>query len=254
MFEHVFVSDAVKPVRPGALLASLAGEVGLVALAVLVPLLFTEALPEGWWARQEFQPLAPPGRPVSEVPATPAPKGPTPARQLAPSGKLFEPAHYPAQPKMVIDPEEGPAAAWSEAGYGVAGGIGIPGIAGNPVIEQTIRAIPAPAPPAPRESAPVVREARVRVGGNVQPPAPVSTPQPAYPPLARAARIEGVVQLEAVIGTDGRIHGLRVVQGHPLLAEAAVEAVRRWIYRPPSLNGDPVEMVMYVDVRFSLGR
>lgn len=83
---------------------------------------------------------------------------------------------------------------------------------------------------------------------------PLRTPDPVYPELARRARIEGVVVLEAVIGAEGAVRSIRRISGHPLLTEAAIQAVSAWLFEPPRLNGDPVEMVMVVDVRFTLGR
>jgi len=76
--------------------------------------------------------------------------------------------------------------------------------------------------------------------------------QPTYPPLARSARIQGTVVLQAVISTQGTIENLRVVTGHPLLAPAAIEAVRQWRYRPYILNNDPVEVETQITVNFSL--
>jgi len=75
---------------------------------------------------------------------------------------------------------------------------------------------------------------------------------PDYPPLARMARVQGTVRLEAVISTDGRIQNLRVLTGHPLLVNAALEAVARWRYQPTLLNGEPVEVVTEIDVNFTL--
>jgi protein TonB len=80
------------------------------------------------------------------------------------------------------------------------------------------------------------------------------TPQPVYPEVARRVRVEGTVRLEAIIATDGTIEGIRLIQGHPLLVQAAIAAVRNWRYTPPTLNGEPVEMLMYVDVNFKLGQ
>ena len=76
--------------------------------------------------------------------------------------------------------------------------------------------------------------------------------EPVYPPLARAARISGAVELTGVIATDGRIRELRVVSGHPLLAKAALEAVRQWVYEPTVLNGEPVEVIAPITVHFQL--
>ena len=64
---------------------------------------------------------------------------------------------------------------------------------------------------------------------------------PVYPPLARTARVQGMVKLEGVISTEGRIERLRVISGHPLLVQAAVDAVKQWLYRPTLLSGKPVE-------------
>lgn len=76
--------------------------------------------------------------------------------------------------------------------------------------------------------------------------------QPAYPPLARAARIQGVVVLAAIIGKEGTIENLHVLSGHPMLTAAAIDAVRQWRYRPYILNGEPVEVETQITVNFSL--
>jgi len=88
----------------------------------------------------------------------------------------------------------------------------------------------------------------------VRPPSLVYRPQPVYPILARLTRTSGTVRLQCVIGTDGRIANLTFVSGHPLLVKAAMDAVRQWRYRPTLLNGEPVEVVMNVDVNFRLGQ
>ena len=75
---------------------------------------------------------------------------------------------------------------------------------------------------------------------------------PTYPPLARAARIQGQVVLQAVISKQGTIENLRVLSGHPMLVPAAIEAVRQWRYRPYILNNEPVEVETQITVNFSL--
>jgi protein TonB len=82
----------------------------------------------------------------------------------------------------------------------------------------------------------------------------VNQPKPSYPPLARQARIQGVVKFNAVIGRDGTIQNLTLVSGHPLLVPSATEAVRQWRYQPTLLNGDPVEVVTQIDVNFTLSQ
>jgi len=76
--------------------------------------------------------------------------------------------------------------------------------------------------------------------------------KPNYPALAKQARIQGSVVLQAAIGKDGSIQNLRLVSGHPMLAPAAIEAVKQWKYRPYFLNGEPVEVDTQITVNFTL--
>jgi protein TonB len=76
--------------------------------------------------------------------------------------------------------------------------------------------------------------------------------QPDYPSLARQVRVQGQVVLRAVISREGTIENLQVLRGHPMLVRAAVDAVRRWRYRPYVLNGEPVEVETEVTVNFVL--
>jgi protein TonB len=75
---------------------------------------------------------------------------------------------------------------------------------------------------------------------------------PTYPPLARSARIQGTVVLQAMISKLGTIENLRLLFGHPMLAPAAIEAVRQWRYRPYILNNEPVAVETRITVNFSL--
>ena len=83
----------------------------------------------------------------------------------------------------------------------------------------------------------------IKVGGSVQMAKLIHKVTPAYPALARAARISGVVHLIGTIGKDGTIRNLQLIGGHPMLARAALEAVQQWIYEPTLLNGEPVEVI-----------
>jgi protein TonB len=76
--------------------------------------------------------------------------------------------------------------------------------------------------------------------------------EPEYPALARHAHVGGVVQLRAIIGRDGTVQNLILVSGQPLLVEAAMDAVKQWVYKPAYLNGVPVEVVTEVSVHFYL--
>jgi len=108
---------------------------------------------------------------------------------------------------------------------------------------------PSPSPAPPKSGRPM----RIRIGGNVQRPRLISQTQPIYPTLARAARIQGTVVLDAIIRKDGSVGELRVISGHPLLVRAAEDAVQRWRYQPTLLNGEPVEVETTVTVTFELG-
>ena len=105
---------------------------------------------------------------------------------------------------------------------------------------------PGPAPTSPSGMTPV------RVGGNVKTPAKVKDVPPVYPPDALAARIGGVVILEATIDTDGRVYDAKVLRSIPLLDNAALEAVRQWEFTPTELNGMRVPVIMTVTVNFTL--
>ena len=95
---------------------------------------------------------------------------------------------------------------------------------------------------------------RITIGGNVQQAKLVSQARPVYPPEAKQARVQGVVQLQAIIGTDGHVASLSVIGGHPLLVPAAVEAVSQWVYQQTLLNGVPVEVITQIDVNFTLSQ
>lgn len=108
---------------------------------------------------------------------------------------------------------------------------------------------------APPPDTPVIAEKpvqRVRVGGQVNPPVQLTKANPVYPQLAKQARIQGTVKLQAVISTSGRILNLQLLSGHPLLVPAAVEAVRTWTYQPLRLNGELYEAVTTIEVNFTL--
>ena len=76
--------------------------------------------------------------------------------------------------------------------------------------------------------------------------------QPQYPPLARQARVQGMVVLRAMISRQGKIENLQVVSGHPLLVQSAINAVFEWRYRPYYLNNQPVEVETWITVNFTL--
>ena len=137
---------------------------------------------------------------------------------------------------------------------GVVGGVpgGVPGgqmgsVLGG-VIGGVLSAAAPPPPPPPKPQTPK----RIRVGGQVESARLIFQPKPEYPPLAKMARIQGVVRLDALISKDGTIQDLKVLSGHPLLVKSAIEAVQRWRYQPTLLNGEAVEVATEIDVNFTL--
>ncbi len=255
MFEYAFVEAHGRTARPYTFVVSVAGQVGLIALSILLPLVFVDSLPQGRWLVR----LLAPGRPLTSEAPIPVSGPKASLRRATSSAKVYQPVRFPPQPVIIVDPE-----AVADAGpvsgdrFGVPFGTGDPQVALAPAIADALKT-PVPAPPPTRVEAPVAKPdpapvALLRVGGNVRPPAPVYTPLPEYPILARQVRAFGVVHLEAIIATDGTVRSVQLLQGHPLLAPAALAAVRRWRYTPPTLNGDPIEILLYVDVRFELDR
>ena len=131
-------------------------------------------------------------------------------------------------------------------GSGVMGGVpgGVPGGSMGGVIGGMINSTAA----IPKVATPQ----RVRVSTGVATGLLIKKVQPNYPPLARQARIQGSVVLQAEISKDGTIQNLQLISGHPMLAPAAIEAVKQWRYKPYLLNGEPVAVDTQVVVNFTL--
>ena len=106
-----------------------------------------------------------------------------------------------------------------------------------------------------RSSSPLpshARESVLRIS-SIEPGMILRRVEPTYPAAAKLARVQGEVVLQAQIGTDGTVEGLRVVNGHPMLAPAALAAVEQWLFRPYRLNGAPIAVEARITVRFVLG-
>jgi TonB family protein len=159
MFDQTFVDGTQKTKKPYTILLSLCLQVGLIGIAILIPLIYTQTLPN---AQLKSMLVAPP--------PPPKPKGPQ------------------------------------------------------------------------------------RIGGNVMEANLLRKVQPIYPPLAKSARVQGTVEFTATISKEGNIENLQLVRGHPLLVNAAKEAVLQWKYRPTMLNGSPVEVITDIIVNFTLSQ
>jgi protein TonB len=167
------------------------------------------------------------------------------------AGKLMAPKSIPKDIANIKEEELPPPSS-----SGVVGGVvgGIPGGAAGGVLGGVLGGIPTAAPPPPPVKEKAATPSRIRVGGNVQQANLIRKVTPLYPPLAKQARIQGVVRFTAIIGKDGTIQNLQLVSGHPLLVEAAKQAVSQWQYKPTLLNGDPVEVVTTIEVNFTLSQ
>ncbi|MGE5569934.1 MAG: energy transducer TonB [Rhodospirillales bacterium] len=171
-------------------------------------------------------------------------------------GKLVAPVRPPARARMIVDPA--PPQYFGEGGStGIVGGIDRPGLGTDGVVgsilTSTVEAVEPP-PPAPVVTPVKAKPERIKLGGNIVEARLIDRVIPPYPALARRARIEGAVRLRAVISRDGRVQEISLIEGHPLLVPAAVEAVRQWRYRPTMLNGEPVEVDTEITVFFTLSR
>ncbi|HEY3441543.1 MAG TPA: energy transducer TonB [Paludibaculum sp.] len=251
MFEQSFVQATATTHRGAPVALSLLLQASVIGTGILIPLLNPDLLPSAMMGNTLF--LAPPAPAPAAPPSTPATGPITRALRQLRDGVLMMPVTIP---NKVANIEEPPDAA--ATGVGVPGAI-FAGQGGGSVVESLVRSMTrTEAPPAPvaavkepERARPIVRS---RVGGNVQDALVISRKIPEYPALARSMRVEGKVVFQAVIGTAGTIQQLQLVSGHPLLVQAAMDAVRQWRYRPTMLNGDPIEVDTVISVSFTLNR
>jgi protein TonB len=243
MFEDLVVSspNPSKTNKPWTVVLSMVFQITFLAILILIPLIYTEALPRAMMSTLLVAPPPPPPPPPPPAAAVVKIK---PQVHLMDAGKLVAPKVIPKDVKIIKEEEPDMGA------VGVSGGVpgGVPGGQMGGVIGGVIGGMGgAPPPPRPTQS-------RIRHGGNVQAARLVNKVQPSYPPLARQTRISGTVRLHAIIGKDGSVQQLEVMSGHPLLVQAALDAVRQWKYQPTTLNGDAVEVDTTIDVIFSLNQ
>ena len=258
MFETATLSYGPPSKRVWTTAMGFTGQAVLIGCAVLAPLISPQTLGRAFLVTALVTPGAPPPPP----PPGPriVPRSPHAAATQIFRNLLTEPVNIPRIAASIID-EEPPVAAGS--GPGVQGGVpgaGREGVQGGllpGLLEEGARIAavvhppevvnrePAKAPPVPVKP-PRITQLRMAT--------PILKVEPVYPPLAKQARVSGVVELLGVLGTDGRIHELKVLRGHPLLINAALEAVRQWIFQPTLLNGQAVEVAAPITVNFILNQ
>jgi protein TonB len=171
------------------------------------------------------------------------------------AGRLMAPKSVPREIATIREDElPPPSSGVGGVVGGVAGGVGggaVGGVLGG-IIGGIPTAAPPPPPPPPvkKDAAPI----RIKVGGNVQGAMILKKTPPLYPQLAKSARVSGVVHLAAIISKEGTIQELHSLGGPALLIQAAMDAVKQWVYRPTMLNGEPVQVETTIDVNFTLNQ
>ncbi len=236
MFEDSILQSKNKQGR--SMMVSFLLQIFVVAVLILIPLIYTEALPKGSLTTLLVAPPPPP--------PPPPPPAAVPVKVIhvvseIQNNQLRMPTKIPQKIQMVKE-DTAPAEAPDSGVIGGVGGAGgaVGGIIGGIISSTPMATVRAAAPQ------------RVRVSSGVAQGQLLSKTQPAYPPLARQARIQGSVLLSAIIGKDGTIQNLKVLSGHPMLTQSALDAVKQWRYKPYLLNGEPVEVETQVQVNFTL--
>lgn len=242
-------SSTRAPRRLGDFAVSAGLQLLFLAAMLLIPLYFTQVL--------DIQLL---NKTLIVVPPpAPAPPPPlAPARSVAPKTRTSTVLATLVVPKVIPnhiaqiseEPKEKDLEAGIDLGAGVSGGVagGIPGGQLGGVLGG---ASAGPVRPAAIDSAP---KTPIRVGGKVKPPRVLFAPDPVYPILARQARISGAVVIDAVIDAQGNVVEMQAVSGQPILAKAAMEALRRWKYEPTILGSEPIPVRLLVTITFESHR
>jgi protein TonB len=224
--------------RMSTTILSFFGQFLLIGILILIPLIYTDALPKSMTMTFLVAPPPPP-------PPPPPPAAPVKVVKMVSevvNGQLRTPTKIPQKVQMIKEEEAPP-----DLGGGVPGGVpgGIPGGSAGGVIGGILSSTRVDVPK-------VATPQRVRVSSGVSTGLLIRKVSPTYPQLAKQARIQGQVVLQAEISKDGTITNLQLISGHPMLAPAAIEAVKQWRYKPYLLNGEPVAVETQVIVNFSL--
>jgi protein TonB len=257
MFETATFSYGPSNKRLWTTAMGFTGQAVLIGCALLAPLVSPQTLGRAFLVTG----LVAPGAPPAPLPPGPKPEA-MPSRGAAPpttKKTMIEPVLANAPPIAVtlIDPPEA-ARGGPERPGSVVGGTGEGGSGGGSnLITEITRVVPVVRPPEVVNRPPVtvatpqVKPPRIT---SIRMATPIYKVDPIYPHLAKVAGVSGVVELLGVLGTDGRIHELKVLRGHPLLVGSALDAVRQWIFEPTLLNGQAVEVAAPITVNFILKR
>jgi protein TonB len=255
MFEQSILANGKNGRRVWTTCAGVTGEALLVGLAAIVPMVFPQALPGLKSIAIAYLPTVPPPPPGPQE--KPAVTHAEPRRSDVPR-PFTAPPKIPDRVATILDPpEEKDATVGVSGGMNLGSGPGVPGGIDLTRLFAVDRPVPVVRPPEPRPPVPA-RELekpiqRIRISA-IQPSQLLVAVKPVYPPIAKAAHISGVVELDAVIGVNGRLSEIQVKSGNPLLVPAALDAVKQWVYKPTYLGGDPVEVATTIVVTFILNQ
>jgi periplasmic protein TonB len=247
MFEPMRSENRNMVVRMMSMLLSAAVHTAIIGTMIIVPMVFTSALQTG----ELFMiSLAPPRLPTAPQPPVPPVAGKPELTTVVSHGKIdYAPPAIPEGIDVSTDHFPGLPADADYVFEGVMTGIPLPGQ--RPEGGVSLRdLLPAAGPP---QLAPPERPVEItpmRVGVDIQASKLIVRVDPLYPEIARRTRTTGTVELDAVIDEEGNVSALRLVSGHPFLADAAMKAVARWKYSPTILNGEPVPVTATIKVRF----
>jgi periplasmic protein TonB len=205
---------------------------------VLIPLIYTEALPG-------VHPMATWSTPSPPPPARVAAAPKALVHQVSMADLTKEPDIIPTTITKVKDR---PVLVSIDVPSGVPGTV--PGGQSEGPIGDIFNSMSDNRTPPPAAKA--LTPPRIRVSRGIERAKIIYQPEPDYPALAKMARVQGTVRFEALIAKDGTIQDLKVLSGHPLLVQSALAAVQQWRYQPTLLNGQPVEVETEIDVNFTL--
>lgn len=248
MLESPLIESRIQQDRWKTLVISGLVHVGVIFLLILIPLIYYQALPQ-WKTKPELvtymaeppPPTVPPPTPTRSQKRNSSPQT-VRLPQLATPPAI--PDHLPPPPDEVDLPLSSSVSAVGNPSFGSPQpGSSLSGVPEGVIFPGT----DLPPPPAPME-----KKEPIRVSSPLAASKLIHRVDPVYPPLAIQTRVEGIVLLQVVINEEGLVGDVKVIRGHPLLRESAVEAVRKWKYTPTVLNGIAVPVRATITVNFRL--
>jgi len=240
IFHSLIASGNVRPRSRWAAVGAVVFQALVIVTLIVVPLYRTLPLPKTETVTMLY--LQPPAAAAGNATKLRVPTTPSPSISIPRSTSIPAPVH---------ETQEAPQPPIGSAG-GVIGGVpsgvvgGVPGGVLSEMLKstQTVPALPKTPEPAPVK--------RIRVASRVVEANLIHDVPPQYPPEAGRARLEGAVVLMAVIGQDGSVKDVRIESGLPILAQAAIDAVKQWRYKPYLIDGQPVEVDSRITINFTL--